>query len=83
MLLRGSSQNLGHSSRLTAPSLLIIFNVQRTNCVVSDASPDPVGSITGHRLDAAALLHYHVYVGFHDLCDLSNLQMYRQKKKKT
>ena len=36
-------------------------------------SPDPVGSVAGDGLDAAALLHDHVDVGFHDLCDLSHL----------
>lgn len=41
-------------------------------------SPDPVGSITGDRLHTAALLHNHAYVGFHNLCDLSNLAMYRR-----
>lgn len=41
--------------------------------VLSNQSPDPVAPITGHRLHTAALLHNHVYIGFHDLGDLSNL----------
>lgn len=36
-------------------------------------SPDPVAAVAGDRLHAAALLHDHVNVGFHDLCDLSDL----------
>lgn len=37
-------------------------------------SSDPVASKAGHRFDTAALLHNHVYVGFHDLRDLSHLE---------
>lgn len=48
--------------------------------LVSSRSPDPVGSITGHRFDTAALLHDHVYVRFHDLRDLSNLAEVQQIK---
>lgn len=37
-------------------------------------SSDPAAPETGDRLHTAALLHDHVYVGFHDLCDLTNLE---------
>lgn len=42
--------------------------------VLPGQSSDPVAPKTGDRLHTAALLHDHVYVGFHDLCDLSNLE---------
>lgn len=66
---------------LKSKSLLpFLCQVSVAECVLWSClaeSPDPAGSITGYRLHTAALLHDHVYVGFHDLGDLSNLPMYR------
>lgn len=64
-------------SFLLCPSKLRCTVAESILLCLYSKSPDPVGSITGDRLHAAALLHNHVYVGFHDLCDLSNLEMYK------
>lgn len=67
---------------LKSKSLLpFLCQVSVAECVLWSClaeSPDPAGSITGYRLHTAALLHDHVYVGFHDLGDLSNLRGFKE-----
>lgn len=63
-----------HFSSILSPCLLVSRHMVVAECILCPVgSPDPVAPIAGDRLHTAALLHNHVYVGFHDLCDLSNL----------
>lgn len=64
----------------TIPPNLLSLSFSTLSGVLPCQSSDPAAPETGDRLHTAALLHDHVYVRFHDLCDFTNLEINRQSR---
>lgn len=62
------------------PPCLRSFSFSTLSGVLKRQSSDPAAPEAGDRLHTAALLHDHVDVGLHDLCDLTNLETNRQNQ---